>query len=143
MASNLKISFFIFLFSVGLLQNKLINGTVIDCKTNLPIPGAEIIINKKELNQESKFTNFDGYFEIEVPTDSDQILIKYPKYKEIKISISKFTSVRFFKVKKRNIHTYLFFSIFLLFFLCGCGVIKKNCDCPDFSQASNTIHKSS
>ena len=79
MASNLKISFFIFLFSVGLLQNKLVNGT---------IPGAEIIINKKELNQESKFTNFDGYFEIEVPTDSDQILIKYPKYKEIKISIS-------------------------------------------------------
>ena len=50
MASNLKISFFIFLFSVGLLQNKLVKGTVIDCKTNLPIPGAEIIINKKEFH---------------------------------------------------------------------------------------------
>ena len=87
MVNNLKISVFIFLFSVGLLQNKLVNGTVIDCKTNLPIPGAEIIINKKELNQESKFTNFDGYFEIEVSTNSEQILIKYPKYKEIKISI--------------------------------------------------------
>jgi len=102
MASNLKISFFIYLFSVGLLQNKLVNGTVIDCKTNLPIPGAEIIINKKELNQESKFTNFDGYFEIEVPTDSDQILIKYPKYKEIKISISNKKDLGEIKLYKRG-----------------------------------------
>ena len=77
MANNLKISVFIFLFSVGLLQNKLVNGTVIDCKTNLPIPGAEIIINKKELNQESKFTNFDGYFEINIPSKRFPKLVSF------------------------------------------------------------------
>ena len=85
MIKNLNI--FIFLIYACIYPNRLVNGTVIDCKTNLPIPGAEIIINKKELNQESKFTNFDGYFEIEVSTNSEQILIKYPKYKKIKISI--------------------------------------------------------
>ena len=84
MTKKLSITIFIFLISLCIYSNKLVSGTVVDCKTNLPIPGAEIIIN----NQEPKFTNFDGYFEIEVPTDSDQILIKYPKYKEIKISIS-------------------------------------------------------
>ena len=83
MTKKLSITIFIFLISLCVYSNKLVSGTVIDCKTNLPIPGAEIIIN----NQEPKFTNFDGYFEIEVSTDLKEIFIKYPKYKETKIHI--------------------------------------------------------
>ena len=55
MTKKLSITIFIFLISLCIYSNKLVSGTVVDCKTNLPIPGAEIIIN----NQEPKFTNFD------------------------------------------------------------------------------------
>ena len=79
MTKKLSITIFIFLISLCVYSNKLVSGTVVDCKTNLPIPGAEIIIN----NQEPKFTNFDGYFEIEVSTDLKEIFIKYPKLLEL------------------------------------------------------------
>ena len=72
MIKKLSITIFIFLISLCVYSNKLVSGTVVDCKTNLPIPGAEIIIN----NQESKFTNFDGYFEIEVYADLKEIFIR-------------------------------------------------------------------
>ena len=86
MIKNLNI--FIFLISTCLYQNRIVSGTVIDCKTNLPIPGAEIIINKSQLNQKPKLTDFDGYFELDISNDTKEIFIRYPKYKEIKITVS-------------------------------------------------------
>ena len=86
MIKNLNI--FIFLISTCLYQNRIVSGTVIDCKTNLPIPGAEIIFNKSQLNQKPKFTDFDGYFELDISDDTNEIFIRYPKYKEVKIAVS-------------------------------------------------------
>jgi len=87
MIKNLNISIFIFLISTCVYPNRIVSGTVIDCKTNLPVPGAEIIINKKKLNQKPKLTDFDGYFEIDISDDTKEIFIRYPKYREIKISV--------------------------------------------------------
>ncbi len=88
MIKNLNILIFIFLISTCVYPNKIVSGTVIDCKTSLPIPGAEIIINKKQLNQKPKLTDFDGYFEIDISDGTKEIFISYPKYKEIKITVS-------------------------------------------------------
>ena len=88
MIKNLNILIFIFLISTCVYPNRVVSGTVKDCKTNLPIPGAEIIFNKSQLNQKPKFTDFDGYFELDVSDDTKEIFIRYPKYKEIKITIS-------------------------------------------------------
>ena len=88
MIKNLNILIFIFLISTYLYQNRIVSGTVIDCKTNLPIPGAEIIINKSQLNQKPKLTDFDGYFELDISDDTNEIFIRYPKYKEVKIAVS-------------------------------------------------------
>jgi len=88
MIKNLNILIFIFLISKCVFPNRIVSGTVIDCKTNLPIPGAEIIINKSQLNQKPKLTDFDGYFELDISDDTKEIFIRYPKYKEIKITVS-------------------------------------------------------
>ena len=88
MIKNLNILIFIFLISTCVYPNRIVSGTVIDCKTNLPIPGAEIIINKNQLNKKPKLTDFDGYFEIDIFDDTKAIFIRYPKYKEIKITVS-------------------------------------------------------
>ena len=88
MIKDLNILIFIFLISTGIYTNRIISGTVIDCKTNLPIPGAEIIINKNQLNQKPKLTDFDGYFELYISDETKEIFIRYPKYKEIKITLS-------------------------------------------------------
>ena len=88
MIKNLNILIFIFLISTCVYPNRVVSGTVKDCKTNLPIPGAEIIFNKSQLNQKPKFTDFDGYFELDVSDDTKEIFIRYPKYKELKIAIS-------------------------------------------------------
>ena len=87
MIKNLNILIFIFLIPTCLYQNRIVSGTVIDCKTNLPIPGAEIIINKSQLNQKPKLTDFDGYFELDISDDTNEIFIRYHKYKEIKITV--------------------------------------------------------
>ena len=88
MIKNLNILTFIFLISTCVYPNRIVSGTVIDCKTNLPIPGAEIIIDKSQLNQKPKFTDFDGYFELDISDDTNEIFIRYPKYKEVKIAVS-------------------------------------------------------
>ena len=87
MIKKINISFFIFLISIYAYSNKLINGKVIDCKTNLPLPGAEIIFDKNSSNNELILSNFDGYFELEISENIKEIFIRYPKYKEIKITI--------------------------------------------------------
>ena len=51
MIKNLNILIFIFLMSTYVYPNRIVSGTVLDCKTNLPIPGAEIIITKSQSNQ--------------------------------------------------------------------------------------------
>ena len=58
-------------------------GTVLDSMNQ-----GVIIFNKSQLNQKPKFTDFDGYFELDVSDDTKEIFIRYPKYKEIKITIS-------------------------------------------------------
>ena len=88
MIKKINISIFIFLIHISVYSNKLISGTVIDCKTNLPLPGAEIIHDKNSLNSEHIFSNFDGYFELEISENIKEIFIRYPKYKELKIAIS-------------------------------------------------------
>ena len=88
MIKKINISIFIFLISISLYSNKLISGIVIDCKTNLPLPGAEVIFDKNSPNNEPILSNFDGYFELDISDDTNEIFIRYPKYKEIKITIS-------------------------------------------------------
>tara|TARA_B100001027_G_scaffold140317_1_gene97542 strand:- start:2117 stop:2434 length:318 start_codon:yes stop_codon:yes gene_type:complete len=88
MIKNLNILIFISLISTCVFPNRVVSGTVIDCKTNLPIPGAEIIISKSQLNQKPKLTDFDGYFELDISDTTKEIFIRYPKYKELKIAIS-------------------------------------------------------
>ena len=88
MIKNLNILIFISLISTYVFPNRVVSGTVIDCKTNLPIPGAEIIISKSQLNQKPKLTDFDGYFELDISDTTKEIFIRYPKYKELKIAIS-------------------------------------------------------
>ena len=88
MIKNLNILIFILLIPTCVYPNRIVSGTVIDCKTNLPIPGAEIIINKSQLNQKPKLTDFDGFFELDISDDIKEIFIRYPKYKEIKITVS-------------------------------------------------------
>ena len=87
MIKNLNILILIFLISECVYANRIVSGTVKDCKTNLPIPGAEIIINKSQLNQKSRLTDFDGYFELNISDETKEIFIRYPKYKEIKITL--------------------------------------------------------
>ena len=88
MIKKINISIFIFLISISIYSNKLISGIVIDCKTNLPLPGAEVIFDKNRTNAEPILSNFDGYFELEVSENINEIFIRYPKYKELKITIS-------------------------------------------------------
>ena len=88
MIKKINISIFIFLISISLYSNKLISGIVIDCKTNLPLPGAEVIFDKNRFNNELILSNFDGYFELEISENIKEIFIRYPKYKELKIVIS-------------------------------------------------------
>ena len=88
MIKNLNILIFISLIYTCVFPNRIVSGTVKDCKTNLPIPGAEIIINKSQLNQKPKLTDFDGFFELDISDDIKEIFIRYPKYKEIKITVS-------------------------------------------------------
>ena len=66
MIKKINISIFIFLIHISVYSNKLISGTVLDCKTNLPLPGAEIIFDKNSSNSELVLSNFDGYFELEI-----------------------------------------------------------------------------
>ncbi len=88
MIKKINISIFIFLISISIYSNKLISGIVIDCKTNLPLPGAEVIFDKNRTNDEPILSNFDGYFELEISENINEIFIRYPKYKELKITIS-------------------------------------------------------
>ena len=88
MIKKINISIFIFLISISIYSNKLISGIVIDCKTNLPLPGAEVIFDKNRTNNEPILSNFDGYFELEISENIKEIFIRYPKYKELKITIS-------------------------------------------------------
>ena len=88
MIKKINISIFIFLISISIYSNKLISGIVIDCKTNLPLPGAEVIFDKNRTNDEPILSNFDGYFELEISENIKEIFISYPKYKELKITIS-------------------------------------------------------
>ena len=88
MIKKINISIFIFLISISLYSNRLISGIVIDCKTNLPLPGAEVIFDKNNPNNEPTLSNFDGYFELEISENIKEIFIRYPKYKELKITIS-------------------------------------------------------
>ena len=88
MIKKINISIFIFLISISLYSNKLISGIVIDCKTNLPLPGAEIISDKNNQNNDPTLSNFDGYFELEISENIKEIFVRYPKYKELKITIS-------------------------------------------------------
>tara|TARA_Y100000814_G_scaffold10606_1_gene8463 strand:- start:215 stop:529 length:315 start_codon:yes stop_codon:yes gene_type:complete len=88
MIKKINISIFIFLISISIYSNKLISGIVIDCKTNLPLPGAEVIFDKNRTNNEPILSNFDGYFELEISENINEIFIRYPKYKELKITIS-------------------------------------------------------
>lgn len=81
---KLNISIFIFLISFYVYPNKVITGTVIDCKTNLPFPGVEIIV---EGNNKKAISDFDGFFEIIIPDEIDEITIIYKKYRETKISV--------------------------------------------------------
>tara|TARA_Y100000766_G_scaffold202211_1_gene174286 strand:- start:1119 stop:1391 length:273 start_codon:yes stop_codon:yes gene_type:complete len=83
-------------------SNKLITGTVIDCKTNLPIPGAEIIVTKNTQNEQSTVSNFDGYFEIEVSDKIQDIFVRYPKYKELKIIVDNNNNLGEIKLFKRG-----------------------------------------
>ena len=85
MIKKINFSIFIFFVSVFIYSNKLITGTVIDCKTNLPIPGAEIIVTKNNQNEQSTVSNFDGYFEIEVSDKIGEIFVRYQKYKELRV----------------------------------------------------------
>ena len=87
MIKKINISIFIFLISISLFSNKLISGIVIDCKTNLPLPGAEVIFHKNSPNDKPILSNFDGYFELEISENIKEIFIRYPKYKELKITI--------------------------------------------------------
>ena len=82
MIKNLNI-IILFLISTCLYQNRIVTGTVLDCKTNFPIPGAEII-NKSQLNQKPKLTDFDGYFELDISDDTKEIFIHYPNTKKLK-----------------------------------------------------------
>ena len=66
MIKKINISIFIFIIHISVYSNKLISGTVLDCKTNLPLPGAEIIFDKNSSNSELVLSNFDGYFELEI-----------------------------------------------------------------------------
>jgi len=88
MIKKINISIFILLISISLYSNKLISGIVIDCKTNLPLPGAEVIFDKNNPDNEPILSNFDGYFELEISENIKEIFIRYPKYKELKITIS-------------------------------------------------------
>ena len=88
MIKKINISIFIFIIHISVYSNKLISGTVLDCKTNLPLPGAEIIFDKNSSNSELVLSNFDGYFELEISENIKEIFIRYPKYKEIKITVS-------------------------------------------------------
>ena len=88
MAKNYLLTILIFLFSFQLYSNKLIKGTIIDCKTNLPLPGAQIFISDIESSKSTVTSDFNGLFEIETSVKVDQITISYPKYKEIKIKIN-------------------------------------------------------
>ena len=88
MIKKINISIFIFLINISVYSNKLISGTVLDCKTNLPLPGAEIIFDKNSSNSELVLSNFEGYFELEISENIKEIFIRYPKYKELKIAIS-------------------------------------------------------
>ncbi|MFL2620323.1 MAG: hypothetical protein ACJ0O0_03975 [Flavobacteriaceae bacterium] len=64
------------------------SGKVIDCKTSLPLMGAEILINNQEnINTRVAISDFDGFFEIKVSDEIKEIIIKYPKYKDFKINI--------------------------------------------------------
>ena len=87
MIKKINFSIFIFFVSVFIYSNKLITGTVIDCKTNLPIPGAEIIVAKNNQNEQTFVSNFDGYFEIEVSDKIGEIFVRYQKYKELRVVI--------------------------------------------------------
>ena len=87
MVRAINISILILLFIFNFYTNKLVSGVVLDCKTNLPIPGAQVAINKQQLNKNNVLTNFDGYFELEVSKSNKEIFITYPKYKEMKINI--------------------------------------------------------
>tara|TARA_B100000963_G_scaffold360780_1_gene393080 strand:- start:1162 stop:1482 length:321 start_codon:yes stop_codon:yes gene_type:complete len=87
MIKKINISIFIFLVYTSIYSNKLINGTIIDCKTNLPLPGVEITFDENSSNNEPILSNFDGYFELEVSENIKEIFIRYPKYKELKITI--------------------------------------------------------
>ena len=87
MIKKINISIFIFIIHISVYSNKLISGTVLDCRTNLPLPGAEIIVDKNSSNSELVLSNFDGYFELEISENTKEIFIRYPKYKELKITV--------------------------------------------------------
>ncbi len=85
---NLNILIFIFLISLVTYPSELLSGKVIDCKTSLPLMGAEILINNQEnINTRVAISDFDGFFEIKVSDEIKEIIIKYPKYKDFKINI--------------------------------------------------------
>ena len=90
MFKKINITIFIFLITVYIYSNKLISGTVIDCKTNLPLMGAEILIkDNRDINPTKVLSNFDGFFEININQNTKEILIRYPKYKELKVNLDK------------------------------------------------------
>ena len=47
----------------------------------------EVIFDKNSPNNEPILSNFDGYFELEISENIKEIFIRYPKYKELKITI--------------------------------------------------------
>jgi TonB-linked SusC/RagA family outer membrane protein len=79
----LSLLFAINLFTANIYAQTLITGTVLDSKTNEPIPGANVVV---EGTTQGTITNLDGKFSISVPDPSTILVISFMGYTSQNVS---------------------------------------------------------
>lgn len=102
MKNNILLYFFLVIPSLLIAQNrKLVNGSVVDSETNMPLIGVSIYASTKMVGAKTKHkdviessmigatTDIDGKFSFNVPTGVTYIMVSYIGYETKKIDITK------------------------------------------------------
>lgn len=72
------------------VENVTVSGTVVDSDSEMPVPGANVV---EKGTSNGVFTNFDGEFKIEVPSDA-VLRISYVGYTTTEVSVNGKTEIK-------------------------------------------------
>ena len=94
-----KVFFLLVMLPISLFAQNTVSGTVVDSKTNQPIPGVNINVQGSSAGTS---TDFDGKFKLNKIKSGDKLVASFIGYKNLMIEYTGQTSVSFSLVEEAN-----------------------------------------